>query len=319
MTRMPSPAGTPCTIAIDLGGSSAKVAWSSRRGELLSQHLVDVGDLRRDGGDLVAGLGRLLQRMAQDPPAGMVVRSVGLAAPGIHDEAAGVVRLSYMLDLYDVPLRDLVAERCSLPVSLGHDVGSGAIAEGALGAGRGHRDWLFVALGTGLGAALVLGGEPYHGATGWGGELGHVVVDPAGPVCPCGKRGCLETIMSASALALRYKTSTGRDCSARAVTELAAAGDPDARAVWDTAVQALGTVVAGAVEMLAPSLVVVGGGLADSRAPLFEPLQKALTEQVRFTGASPPVVPAQLGRLAGVHGAALLGLRLVDELTAADA
>ena len=224
-----------------------------------------------------------------------------------------------MLDLYDVQLRDLVAERCGLHVSLGHDVGSGAIAEGALGAGRGHHDWLFVELGTGLGAALVIRGEPYHGATGWGGELGHVVVDPAGPLCPCGKRGCLETLMSASALSSRYRERTGRERAARAVTELAAADDPDARVVWDTAVQALATVLAGAVEMLAPSLVVVGGGLAESPAALFGPLQEALMDQVRFTGAAPPVVPAQLGRLAGVHGAALLGLRLVDELTVADA
>lgn len=302
-----------CTIAVDLGGGSAKVAWCAEPGKLVGQQVVGVDRLRADGGDVVTGLSRLVARLAVDPPEGMVPGSVGLAAPGVHDEAAGVVRLSYMLGLRDAPIRDRVADGCGLPVRLGHDVGSGAVAEGRLGAARGHQDWLFLALGTGLGAALVLGGRPYRGSSGWGGELAHVVVDPQGPACPCGKYGCLETIASASALEARYRERSGRPpCTARRVTELAAVGDPVAAAVWAQAVRALTTVVAGAVEMLDPSLVVVGGGLVDSRAPLLSTLALGLVEQVRFVGSAPPVVAAQLGRSAGVHGAALIGLELLD-------
>ncbi|ROP26607.1 ROK family protein [Pseudokineococcus lusitanus] len=308
----------PGVVAVDLGGGSAKVAWCARAGDLVGERVVEVADLTADGGDLVTGLGRLVRRMADDAPPGLDVRGVGLAAPGIHDEAAGVVRLSLMLDLHDVPLRDRVGEAAGLPVRLVHDVGAGATAEGRLGAAVGHEDWLFLALGTGLGSTLVLRGRPYRGATGWGGELGHVVVDPAGPRCPCGKRGCLETLMGAAALQARYRDRTGRDLPARRVLHAAAAGDDDAAAVWRTAVTSLAEVLAGVVEVLEPSLVVVGGGLAASAVPLLPPLRAALAEQVRFVGTPPPVVPARLGRLAGLHGAALAGLALLDGTDGAD-
>jgi len=176
-------------------------------------------------------------------------------------------------------------------------------------AGPGAGDFLFVAVGTGIGAAFVAGGAPYRGAHGRAGELGHTVVEPDGPPCECGGRGHLEAIASAAAIERAYAEAGGADgASAREVAELAGAHDPIAREIWDRAVAALASALASSVAVLDPALVVLGGGLADAGPALFEPLSAAVAERVTL-GAPPPIVPAALGAEAGCRGAALLAWR----------
>jgi hypothetical protein len=181
---------------------------------------------------------------------------------GIVDDECGVAVFSANLGWRDLPLRSLLAARTGLPVGLGHDVRAGALAEAALGAARGVRDVLFVAVGAGVaGAALVDGRLLVAG--GFAGELGHLRVDPAGEPCGCGGRGCVETVASAAAIARRYAARTGRPVAgAAAVAARVRKGDPDAVAVWEEAVGALAEGLAAAVTLLAPRLVVVGRGLA---------------------------------------------------------
>jgi glucokinase len=225
------------------------------------------------------------------------------------DEARGVALRAVNLPWRELPLADVVAERCGLPVVLSHDVRAAAAAEAALGAGRGIADLLFVAIGTGIGGAVVAGGRPYGGAHGHAGEIGHTVVEPDGPPCACGARGCVEALASAAAIERGYaEAGAGDGASAREVAALAAAHDPAARAVWDRAVAALAAGLADAVALLDPELIVVGGGLAEAGPPLFEPLAAALAARMTLA-APPPVVAAELGAEAGCRGAALLAWR----------
>jgi glucokinase len=254
-----------------------------------------------------AGPDAVLERLAEfagDLAAGAA--AVGVAVPGLVDEASGVARASVNLGWRDVPLRRVLEERLGVPVAVTHDVRAAARAEAAEGAARGRSEWLLVTVGTGVGAAVVTGGAPYAGAHHAGGELGHLVVAPDGPECACGARGCVEALASAAAVERRY----GRAVPAQEVIARAGRGDADAAAVWRDAVEALAAGLAAAVVMLDPELIVVGGGLAGAGDALFEPLAVQLRRRLPFLEA-PPVIPAALGADAGWRGAALLAAELV--------
>jgi len=272
--------------AIDLGGTGMKGGVVREPGALL--HAETRPTDREDGPEAV--LGRLAA-FAADLARSEAVRAVGVAVPGLVDEAAGRAVVSVNLGWRDVALRERLGEALGLPVAVAHDVRAAAIAEGELGAAQGCRDWLLVTLGTGVGAAVVFGGRPYGGAHGAGGELGHMVVVPDGPECGCGARGCVEALASAGAIERR---------AGRPVRDVIADRDP----VWLEAVDALAAGLAAYAVVMDPERIVIGGGLAAAGDALFAPLAEALAGRLTFTPA-PPLVPAALGPDAGCHGAAI--------------
>lgn len=228
--------------------------------------------------------------------------------PGVVDEARGIAVRAANLGWRDLPLRDTLASELGLPVTLGHDVRAGGLAEFRMGAGQGARDALFDAIGTGIAGAMMLDGRQYAGG-GPVGEIGHVVIDRAGATCGCGQRGCLETVASATAIAAGYRARTGRATTgATEVAALVAAGDADAGAVWDAAVAALAEALVGYSAVLAPELVVIGGGLARAGPLLMDPLRSAVRARPTFH-RRPAFVAAALGDQAGCVGAALLAWR----------
>jgi glucokinase len=178
------------------------------------------------------------------------------------------------------------------------------VAETRLGAGVGHAHVLFMPLGTGIAGALLLDGTVVVG-DGFAGELGHVVVDPDGPPCPCGQRGCLEVLASASALERAYAAASGTRLPAEVVAERAASGEPTAAAAWSRVVSSLGRALATVVTLTGVELVLVGGGLAQSGEQLLAPLRQDLSDRLTFQ-RMPQVQRAALGDRAGSLGAACL-------------
>jgi glucokinase len=246
---------------------------------------------------------------------GAAPAAVGLAVLGLIDETAGVAVASAAAGWRDVPLRALAERAAGVPVGFGHDIRAAALAEARLGAGRGLDTFLFAALGTGIGAAVVTGGEPLAGAHGRAGEIGHVPVAGHASPCPCGGRGCLETVASARAVADRYARRTGTKLPGAAeVADLVRQGNPAAAEVWAEAVAALADVLAGCVATFDPAAVVLGGGLAKSGDLLLAPLRAALQEQVTL-GPPPPVTVAALGDRAALVGAGLLAGRAAGWLS----
>jgi len=296
-----------CVVAIDVGGTTLKGGLCDADGALV--HRDRRPTPATDTAALVAAIVALADDLAGEGRTRFgadAVGGVGLAVPGFVDEPRGIALRAVNLPWRDLALAEAVAEGTGLPVTLGHDVRAAAAAEARLGAGRGAGDLLFVAIGTGIGAAVVAGGHAYRGAHGRAGELGHTVVEPDGPPCACGAAGCVEAIASAAAIERAYAAAGAADgASAREVAALAAAHDPAARAVWDRAVAALGAGLAAAVALLDPALIVVGGGLADAGEQLLDPLVADLAARV-VLGPAPPVVCAELGGDAGCRGAALL-------------
>ena len=294
-------------VALDVGGTGMKCALvrpdgavhheerhptlAARGPEAVTENILTVaaglaGKARADGFEPVA---------------------VGVAVPGVVDEENGVAVWSSNVGFRDVPLRSLLEERLSLPAALGHDVRVGGIAEARLGAGKGERHVLFAAIGTGIAAALVVNGAGYNGAHGAAGELGHIIVRPGGPSCPCGQHGCLEALASARAIGARYTElsgiadSTAFDVVSRIDT------DKVARQVWHEAINALADGLITAQALFDVSVLVLGGGLAEAGDTLLGPLKYAMEKRLTFH-RMPKIVKAALGDTAGCKGAALLAL-----------
>ncbi len=231
-----------------------------------------------------------------------VPAGVGLAVPGLVSEDTAIYATN--LGWRDVPATDFT--ELDVPVILGHDVRTGGLAESVLGAGRGVADFLFLPIGTGIAGAMIVNGAPYGGTSGWGGEIGHIPVFPDGEQCACGQFGCLETYASAASVGRRYSLRAGID-DVRA-EQVVTSDDPVAVEVWDEAVEALSLALATYTLLLDPSMIVLGGGLAEAGPALFDPVRTRLVKRLAFRDA-PPLLPAALGVDAGMLGAALLGWR----------
>ncbi|MDQ1046594.1 ROK family protein [Streptomyces sp. V4I2] len=301
-------------IALDVGGTGMKAALVGASGELLHQARRATG--RERGPDAVVEgiLGFAAELRAYGiEHLGEPAAAAGVAVPGIVDEDRGIAAYSANLGWRDVPLRELLGERLGgVPVALGHDVRTGGLAEGRIGAGKGADRFLFVPLGTGIAGAIGIGGRVEAGAHGFAGEIGHIVVRPGGTACPCGQRGCLERYASAAAVSEAWAAACGdpgadaADC-AKAV----ASGDPEAVRVWRDAVDALADGLVTALTLLDPRALIIGGGLAESGETLFTPLRDAVQRRVTFQKL-PSIVPAGLGDTAGCLGAGLLAWDLLD-------
>lgn len=297
-----------CVIAIDVGGTAVKAGLVDDAGALLLSRGAPTDRSSADGA--VAQLVAVVQELeTAATELGRTPVALGVAVLGLTDDATGVAVLSANLGWRNVPIRELLAAKTALPIAFGHDVRAGGLAEAVLGAGRGAGDHLFLAIGTGVAGALMLDGRPYVG-TGYAGEIGHITVEPDGRPCGCGGTGCLETVASAGALARRYAERSGEQVPASEVAARSAAGDPIAAGVWADAVEALASGLAVSVSLLAPELIVVGGGLAAAGEQLLEPLRDRLGARLSFQRV-PRLVRAELGEQAGCLGAGLLAWQYI--------
>jgi glucokinase len=294
---------------VDVGGTGIKSVLMTGGGRI-------VGEDRAATPSPGPGIADRVADAVRDSVARLRLRSprplgaVGFAVPGTVDEGAGIAIYSENLGWRDAPMREMVAERVALPTAFGHDVRLGALAEARLGAGRGRASTVFIAIGTGIAAALCLDGRPYS-AHGYAGEIGHTDVGHGEP-CACGGTGCLEAIASAAAIARRYTARTGQSVRGSAdVLALAAQGDPIAAAVWNDALDALGRAVAWIASVLAPDAVLLGGGLAEAGDALITPLADRLDPRLTFQ-YRPQLLRAALGDRAASLGSALIARDLLS-------
>ena len=299
-------------IGVDVGGTTVKAALFDSDG--FEYVRSDRPTPRHLGPDAVitTTIDTIVELRAQIPEAARV-RAVGLVVPGLVDAEQGIAVYAANIGWRQLPLRQIVAEAVGLPVILDHDVRAAGLAELELGAGRRLQEVLFVALGTGVAAAVITGGQVSAGATGRAGELGHLPVFPEGEWCACGQRGCTETYASATALSRRYAAASGiADVPAKDVMSRAAAGDPVAGRVFRDAITALGRALVNYVLLMDPELILIGGGMAASGAALLHPL----TREVQAGLAWRPVPAISNGRFAGDAGrigAGLLAWRALKE------
>ncbi|RPF34427.1 ROK family protein [Streptomyces sp. TLI_185] len=303
-------------IALDVGGTGMKAALVASDGELLHQARRATGRERGPEAVVESILDFAAELSAHGAEHfGVPASAAGVAVPGIVDADRGIATYAANLGWRDVPLRDLLATRLGIPVALGHDVRTGGLAEGRIGAGQGTDRFLFVPLGTGIAGAIGIAGRVEAGAHGFAGEIGHIVVRPGGAPCPCGQVGCLERYASAAAVSEAWAAACGDpDADAADCAKAVASGDPNAVRVWQDAVNALADGLVTALTLLDPRTLIIGGGLAEAGETLFTPLREAVRGRVTFQKL-PTIVPAALGDSAGCLGA---GLMAWDLLTTTD-
>jgi len=266
------------SIGVDLGGTNLRIAAVTEQGKLIEK--VTLGTQVTLGRDHVLNemCGAIRQLSDKYRPSGSLV-GVGIGVPGIIHLATGRIYESPNLPGWaDSPVRDEIEQRLGARVFLENDANAAALGEKWLGAGRDVPHLAMITLGTGVGGGIVLNGSVWHGMNGMAGELGHITVDPDGPQCGCGNRGCVEAISSATAIVrmAREAIATGRapalekaaasdpDFSSKSIYNLAIQGDEEARRIYQKVGWALGIMIAGLVNALNLNMYVIGGGVVSA-------------------------------------------------------
>jgi glucokinase len=300
-------------VAVDLGGTLMKCGLVAADGTVLHRETRPTPPATTDprGGGraildaLLAAVVELGQKATAETHR---VRAIGVVVPGVIDAEHGTVGAENLEWVGTPVLAELTAAvGDEVPIVLAHDVRAGGYAELRQGALAGTTNSMFLPLGTGIAAAMIVDGSLVSG-DGYAGELGHskFIHGEAAELCACGQRGCLETVASAAALARRYTARTGRTVhGAREVMELLAAGDPDAEQVWQDALAVLIDALVLYTTLVAPTRIAIGGGLVGAGETLLQPLREGVHERLTFQ-REPEIVAAQLGEEAGMLGAALM-------------
>lgn len=310
-------------IGLDVGGTKILAVRTDERGRVL-----DRAQVPTPAEDVEATLAAMVEaaRGVLSPE----VRAVGVGAAGMVEHATGVLRFAPNLAWRDLGIAEEIRSALGLPCGLDNDANAAAFGELRLGAGRGHEHLLLVTVGTGIGGGIIAGGRLYRGAHGFAAEIGHIIVEPDGPPCGCGNRGCFEQVASGAAIRRLGREAVaaapdsplgrlaGGDADAvtgELVTRAAQEGDPTALRILAEVGRRLGEGIAGLVNVLDPEVVVVGGGAAGAGELLLGPAREAFARAVEAPAHRPPVdlVPAELGPDAGAIGAALLALEELGE------
>lgn len=315
-------------IGIDLGGTTAKFAIMTLEGEIQQKWSIDTNIL--DEGEhivpeIIESINHRLNlyKMNVEDFVG-----IGMGTPGSVDREAGTVIGAYNLNWTTLqPVKEQIEAGTGIKFAVDNDANVAALGERWKGAGENNPDVVFITLGTGVGGGIIADGNLIHGAAGCGGEVGHITVDPTGFECTCGKRGCLETVSSATGVVrlgrflaeeyagdskLKAMLDNGEEVSSKDIFDLAEAGDAFALMVVDKVCFYLGLACGNLGNTLNPSSIVLGGGVSAAGEFLRSRVEKYFNEftfpQVR---ESTQVKLAVLGNDAGVIGAASLALQFV--------
>jgi glucokinase len=308
-------------IGVDLGGTNLKTALVSRHGKIIQTRTASV---RLDrGAESIANelLAECRTLVASGKKQGLEVCAAGLGVAGKIDRASGTVVFSPNLPMLDgYPLAKNLQDNLGIPVFMENDANVFGLGEGFAGAAKGVRNWVGITLGTGTGGCLFLGGKLWEGdRLGFSAEIGHMIVEPEGPLCPCGSKGCLEAFASARALisgAKRCIASGGISenlksmeaagmLSARTIYDCAKQGDRTALALFDKMGWALGICLANVFSALGIRHAVIGGGVSSAWDLFIGSLETTLARNASMLGAGSAVIlRSRLGDDAALIGAA---------------
>ncbi|MCS7010546.1 MAG: ROK family protein [Anaerolineales bacterium] len=297
-------------IAIDLGGTQLRVAAFSPQSSTPLRVIRTSTPTLRD--EIFLEISKAIDTLKTEGE----LLGICAACPGPTDPARGIILSAPNIPgLENYPLGTLLQERYGVPASVQNDANMAAVGEWRYGAGRGHKDLLYLTISTGIGGGVICNNQLIIGAHGLAAEFGHITVLPDGPLCSCGQRGHLEAISSGTAIA-RYVTeqiAAGRPSSlaeetnitARDVAMAARQGDALAKEAYDRAARFLAQGMADFLHLFNPSIVILGGGVSQSRELFFEPMQQLLQKLVMSSAylKELQIVPAELGDDAGLLGA----------------
>ncbi len=311
---------------IDVGGTTIKAGLVDDDGKITARKSIRVTYGQVDfprylSKTMAEAVGTLLEDgglSAADLP------YVGAGFPGSVDDGKGQFLFAPNMPIHEAPIRELFREYCPIPLRMGNDANCAALGEFRAGAGKDYRSLVLITIGTGVGTGIILDGKMWTGCNSAGAEGGHISLNPNGPLCGCGRRGCLEAYASASGLIrmtvdkmLNYKDSllwkTAENSldkvNGETVFRAARLGDERAKEVLDEYLGYLGEGILNIINLLQPDVVVLGGGISNADDDLFlEPLKKKMEgrDMAKYSLPKTKIVKATLGNDAGLIGAAFL-------------
>ena len=296
-------------LGLDLGGTNIK--WVVVEQDADAWHVLDRNQVPTP---TAGGPDAVVARLASVGAEAIVrcpgVSSVGIGVPGLYDPASGTTRFLVNLpgSWAAKPVAGPVGSALGLPAALINDARAFGLAELRLGAGRGASSMIGLTLGTGVGGVIAVDGRVHQGHDGTAGEIGHQTIDPDGPTCGCGNRGCLEAFARADRIAAACGTATAEEAFARA-----RAGDERATEGLARVSRYLGIGIANMITVVTPDRVVIGGGISAAADLLLGPIRDELRKRVRTTSLDQvEIVIAELGIWAGAIGAAIHGAEAAD-------
>jgi len=309
-------------LGVDIGGTKVAVGLVDRNGNILTQGrkpMIANGTPEAAFEAVTSAIDSMMSEASGS------IQSIGICAPGPLDPKTGIVLNPPNLPAWrDFPLADKIRAKYRVPVKVDNDANAAALAETRWGAARGFHYVFYATIGTGIGTGIVFDGVIYHGNTGSAGEGGHVSIDYRGPVCHCGKRGCIEILASGTAIGVRARAKLAAEPSRHStildlakgdiasvtsekVAQAYAQGDPLAREILRETVDVLIPWLGNIVDLLDPDVLVVGGGVAAMLQPFFEEIKSRLPAWCVNPRASEiPLVMAHYGADAGIAGGAAL-------------
>ncbi|RIW31062.1 ROK family protein [Bacillus salacetis] len=311
-------------VGVDLGGTTTKLAFISLYGEIIHKWEIPT-DTSENGKNIIVDIAKSIDLHLEElGESKLKLRGIGMGAPGPVDMVNGIIYEAVNLGWEkNTPLKDLLEVETGLPSVIDNDANCAALGEMWKGAGNGAKDIVAVTLGTGVGGGVITNGDIVHGKKGAAGEIGHITVVPEGGFqCNCGKKGCLETVASATgvvrlaikalkkskeASALRSALETAGSISAKEIFDAAREGDVLAVSIVDQLSFYLGLAAANLGNALNPDKIVFGGGVSKAGEVLLNPVNKYFHSFAFPTvAASTSLSIATLGNDAGVIGAAWL-------------
>ena len=321
------PPSAGLVAAVDIGATSIDVALTTLGSELVAQRGegADVGEGPLSVLDRVNNL--LSQLIDEQSASPRDVLAIGVGVPGPVEQASGLLTVPPIMPGWDrFPIRDAFAGEYAAPVFVDNDVNVMALGEHWGGVAKGVADVIFVKIGTGIGSGIIVGGRLHRGAQGCAGDFGHICVDPDGPVCTCGNTGCLEAMAAAPAIVLQAERCAREgespllmallqergELTMKGVGEAARRGDYCALTIIRRSGKLIGQTLASAVNVLNPSMIVIGGGVSRVGHALLAEVRSAVYQRsLPLATRNLPVVMSELDDVAGVVGASVMAAREV--------
>jgi glucokinase len=312
-------------IGVDVGGTKVAAGFVDSHGEIHQHTRVPMHSHGTAEEGLAAVTAAIDELLKLRPEASNTTRRIGICAPGPLDPHSGIVLNPPNVPCWrNFPLAAEIARRYDGSVKLENDAKSAGLAEALWGAGRGYRNVFYTCIGTGIGAGIIFDGRIYHGRTGAASEAGHVTIDYHGPLCGCGKKGCIEALASGTAIAKKAQAQlAGASGQKSAMLDLAggkvdavtseivgrayAAGDSLAKEILLETIEVVTIWLGNMVDLLEPDVIIIGGGVAAMLSPFFEEIRKRLPSWcINQRCLEIPIVKARYGADAGIAGGAAL-------------
>jgi glucokinase len=313
---------SPVVVGVDIGGTKVAAGVVNAEGEILARSRTPMATTGAPSNGLAA-VSAAIKELFPDASSQNRIAAIGICAPGPLDPKTGVIINPPNLTIWhNYPLAEEMRRVYNVPIRVDNDANAASLAEAKWGAGRGYRNLFYATVGTGIGTGIILDGHIFHGKSGAAAEGGHMGIDHGGPVCNCGKRGCIETLAAGPAIARRARQKLEENpnsvlwemaggniqmVSAEMVGKAHAVNDSVAKEVMRETLDLLAYWLGSIIDLLEPDAIVIGGGVSSLLAPFLDEIRE------RWRGAciNPrpldiPLVLAHYGENAGIAGAAAL-------------